>query len=117
VIVKFYQYKNCSTCRKAQKFLDSRGIAYESIDITTQPPSEDELSAMLVYQNGELRKLFNTAGLQYRELGMKDRLANMSIADAIDLLAVNGKLIKRPFLLGKTRGLVGYKEADWEKLI
>lgn len=115
--MKFYQYKNCSTCRKAQKFLDSRGVAYESIDITTQPPSEDELSAMLAHQNGELRKLFNTSGLQYRELGMKDRLANMSAAEAITLLSGNGKLIKRPFLLGDTLGLVGYKQADWKNSI
>jgi len=115
--VKFYQYKNCCTCRKAQKFLDSQGAVYELIDIITQPPSEDELNIMLGYQRGELRKLFNTAGLQYRELGIKDRLGDMSIAEAIGLLAINGKLIKRPFLLAKSFGLVGYKQADWESLV
>ena len=115
--VTFYQYKNCDSCRKARKFLKARGIEFEAIDITVQPPSVDELTVMLDHQNGELRKLFNTSGLQYRELEMKDRLPNMSKDEALALLASNGKLIKRPFLLSGDVGLVGFKEAEWDNVL
>jgi arsenate reductase (glutaredoxin) len=115
--VKFYQYKNCDSCRKARKYLDAKSIEFESIDITIEPPSVDELTVMLDHQNGELRKLFNTSGLQYRELNMKDRLPQMSIDEVLALLAGNGKLIKRPFLLSDGLGLIGFREADWDKAI
>ena len=116
--MKLYQYPKCSTCRKATKFLTEKGIEFESIDITQQPPLKDELSAMLASYDGELRKLFNTSGVQYRELKMKDKLPSMSVDQAIELLASNGKLIKRPFLLDQNnRGVVGFKEAEWETFI
>jgi len=116
--LKIYQYPKCSTCRKALKFLDANNISYTSIDITEKPPTKTELKQMLKHQNGELRKLFNTSGVQYRELKIKDKLPTMSEVEALDLLSQNGKLIKRPFLLSNTTGFVGFKEDAWsEQLI
>jgi len=116
--MRLYQYPKCSTCRKATKFLNEKGIEFDSIDITQQPPTKDELNAMLVSYDGEVRKLFNTSGVQYRELKMKDKLPSMSADEAIELLSGNGKLIKRPFLLdAKNQGVVGFKETDWEAFI
>ena len=112
--MKFYQYPKCSTCRKAAKFLDQQGVEYQSIDITEKPPAKVELKAMLASYQGDIRRLFNTSGVQYRELKMKDKLPNMSAKEAIDLSAGNGKLIKRPFLLNSDRqGVVGFKQDDW----
>lgn len=112
--MKLYQYPKCSTCRKAIKFLNEQGIEIKSIDITEKPPAKTELKAMLASYAGDIRKLFNTSGVQYRELKMKDKLPSMSAKEAIDLLAGNGKLIKRPFLLNADKqGIVGFKDADW----
>lgn len=116
--MKLYQYPKCSTCRKAVKFLNENNIEFSSIDITEKPPAKTELKAMLASYNGEMRKLFNTSGVQYRELNMKEKLPTMSANDAIDLLAVNGKLIKRPFLLNDAKqGIIGFKETDWQEFI
>ncbi|MBT3605336.1 MAG: arsenate reductase family protein [Candidatus Latescibacteria bacterium] len=113
--LKIYQYPKCSTCRNALKFLEANNIAYTSIDITEKPPTKAELKQMLKFQKSELRKLFNTSGVQYRELKMKDKLPTMTDAEAIDLLSQNGKLIKRPFLLSKSTGLLGFKEDAWQE--
>ena len=114
---KIYQYAKCSTCRNALKWLDARGQDYKAIDITETPPSKAELKTMLAHYDGDLRRLFNTSGVQYRELGIKDKLPTMSPARAIDLLSGNGKLIKRPFLLTRSKGLVGFKEDEWRKVL
>ncbi len=116
--MKLYQYPNCSTCRKAIKFLNENSIEFQSIDITKQPPKKVELQAMLKSYDGDVRKLFNTSGLQYRELNMKEKLPTMSAKEVIDLLAENGKLIKRPFLLNSERdGIVGFKQQAWQDFI
>jgi len=116
--MKLYQYPKCSTCRKAVKFLDENNVEYKSIDITEKPPAKTELNAMLASYSGDIRKLFNTSGVQYRELKMKDRLPDMPVKEAIDLLADNGKLIKRPFLLNTQKvGIVGFKEELWQDFI
>jgi len=114
--MKLYQYPKCSTCRKAVKLLNELEIEFESIDITLNPPSEEELAAMLTYM-GDKKKLFNTSGVQYRELGMKDKLPSMSDAEAIKLLSGNGKLIKRPFLLTEKSGIVAFKDDAWRELL
>lgn len=113
--MKVYTYKNCSTCKKAVKWLDSQGISYEELPIRETPPSKAELKEMLGHYEGELKKLFNTAGGDYREMDMKNKLPGLSESDAFDLLAANGNLVKRPFLLGDDFGVVGFKEADWEE--
>ena len=116
--MKLYQYPKCSTCRKATKFLNENDVEFVSIDITEQPPTVDELNAMLSSYDGEIRKLFNTSGVQYRELNMKEKLPVMSADQAVELLSGNGKLIKRPFLLNEAgKGIVGFKEADWSEFV
>lgn len=111
---KVYEYAGCSTCRKALKFLDARKIPYEKHDITSIPPSPAELKAMLK-QVRDVRKLFNTSGLVYKEMRLSEKLPGMSEKEALDLLAHNGRLVKRPFVLGSDFGLVGFKEEEWKK--
>jgi arsenate reductase len=115
-LVRVYEYSGCSTCKKALKFLDQRGVAYEKIAIVDQPPTVEELRTMLAFQGGEIRKLFNTSGQVYRELKLGEKLPSMTEGEALRLLASNGKLVKRPFLLSATQGLVGFKEDEWKKL-
>jgi arsenate reductase len=118
---KFYEYKNCSTCQKAAKFLDAKKAKYERIPIVEQPPSQSELWRMLGHlkeAGGSFKNLFNTSGQQYRELGIAEKIkAGMSEEEAVKLLAKNGKLIKRPFFLTGKSGTVGFKPDIWEKLI
>lgn len=111
--VRVYEYEKCSTCRQALKFLDARKVAYTRVPIVDQPPTLAELKAMLAY-TGELKRLFNTSGVVYRELGVGEKLKTMSEADALALLSKNGRLVKRPFVLLKDRGLVGFKEEEWK---
>jgi len=113
--MKIYTYKNCSTCKKATKWLNAHGISYEELPIRETPPSRQELEAMLGQYDGELRRLFNTAGGDYRELRLKDRLPGLSKEEAFELLTSRGNLVKRPFLIGKDFGLVGFKEEEWEE--
>lgn len=118
--MKVYEYRNCSTCKKALKFLDDRGIAYRRLPIVEQPPSAAELKKMLAYLKaggGGIKSLFNTSGQAYRELGISERLKNsMSETEALKLLAANGKLIKRPFVLTPRAGTVGFKPEVWTRL-
>jgi len=114
--IKIYQYDNCTTCRNALKFLDKNGVSYEKISITESPPSAAELKKMLAFMDGDIRKIFNTSGLVYREMGLSEKLKTMSEDQAIALLAKHGKLIKRPFLLSSSIGTVGFKEAEWKKI-
>jgi arsenate reductase len=114
--VKIYEYSQCSTCRKALKFLEARGVDFQKIPIVETPPSKSELKTMLDFLDGDFRKLFNTSGVLYREMKLSQKIASMSANDAIDLLAKNGKLIKRPFLITDKVGLVGFNESAWAKV-
>lgn len=113
--LKFYRHEKCTTCKKAEAFLESHNIDHLSINIVTTPPSKKELSEML-HQVGDIRKMFNTSGQRYRELKLKDKLKELSDEEALDLLSGDGMLIKRPFLLGEDVGLVGFKDFQWEIL-
>ncbi len=113
---KVYHYKKCSTCVKALKFLRAKNLEFKDFDITEKPPTQKELKVMLEQYDGEIKKLFNTSGVQYRELKIKDKIKDMTKAEAIKLLSGNGKLIKRPFALHKDKGLVGFKEDEWKAL-
>ena len=115
--LRVWAYQGCDTCRKAQRFLAERKIAHELIAIRDHPPGVSELRAMLAHVGGDLRRLFNTSGGDYKALNMKDRLPGMSVDDALALLATNGNLVKRPFALGKNRGTTGFKPDEWERLI
>ncbi len=116
-MVRVYTYEKCSTCRNALKFLAARGVKAEVIPIRERPPTKVELKRMLGLMGGELRRLFNTSGMDYKALGMKDRLPELSEAEAIELLAGNGKLVKRPFLLTPDSGTVGFNEERWRELL
>ena len=111
--MKIYTYKNCASCKKAIKWLKIQGFTYDERPIRESPPPVSELKQMLDFQGGDLRKLFNTAGGDYRELDMKLKLPKMSQAEALNLLSSRGNLVKRPFLLGDSFGLVGFKEDLW----
>ena len=112
--LKVYQYDGCSTCKKALKFLDQKGIAYERLPIVDQPPTEAELKKMLE-SVGDLKRLFNTSGQLYREMGMSEKLKTLTEAQALKLLAKHGKLIKRPFALNSKAALVGFNESEWTR--
>lgn len=112
-MLKFYGYKQCGTCRKAEQFLKQAGIAYEFVDITEQPPSAEELTAIVARANVPLNKLFNTSGVQYRELKIKECLPALSQREILALLASNGRLIKRPLLTDGERATVGFNEAQF----
>lgn len=114
-MVRIYIYKNCDTCRKALKFLQAHGVAFEEIPIRENPPSKAELEQMLRACGGELRRLFNTSGMDYRALNMKEKLPGLSVKDALELLSKNGNLVKRPFLAGPQKLLVGFDEAEWSR--
>jgi arsenate reductase len=112
--VKVYQYSKCSTCRKALKWLQARGVSYDSVDIVTAPPKKAELQRAL--KSGlPLKKLFNTSGQSYREGGWSDKLGKVTEAQALDALASDGKLMKRPFILSGDAILVGFDEALYKK--
>lgn len=112
--LRVYLYTNCGTCRKAIRYLDKRGIAYEGIPIRETPPSPSELRRMLDAYDGDIRRLFNTSGSDYKTLHMKDRLPSMPENEALALLHSNGNLVKRPFVLGQHVALVGFRESEWD---
>lgn len=118
--IKIYEYKTCSTCQKALKFLTAKNIKYDRIPIVEQPPTAAELKKMLGYlkaKGGTFKNLFNTSGVQYRELNISEKIkSGMTEVEAIQLLSQNGKLIKRPFLVLEKTGLVGFKEDEWIEL-
>jgi arsenate reductase len=117
--LKIYEYKACSTCQKATKFLEKKGVKFERIPIVDQPPTVAELKRMLTFikaDEGTFKNLFNTSGVQYRELGIADKInGGMTESEALSLLSQNGKLIKRPFALSEKMGVVGFKEEIWKK--
>ena len=113
--MKFIYYPPCSTCKKAKNWLDEHGIAYEARDIKAENPSLEELKAWYPMSGLPLRKFFNTSGLKYKELGLKDRLPQMTEEEQLQLLSEDGMLVKRPILVKENSVLVGFKPADWEK--
>lgn len=115
--IRIYTYKNCGTCRKALKFLDANGLDYEKRPIRETPPAKTELKQVLKCLDGEIRRLFNTSGGDYRAMNLKEKLPQMTQAEAIDLLASNGNLVKRPFLIVGRIGAVGFNEAEWKRLL
>lgn len=113
----FLCYPKCSTCRKAQAFLDAHGAAYDLRDIRENNPTEEELRCWHAMSGLPLKRLFNTSGIPYRELGLSAKLPTMSEDEQFALLATNGMLVKRPLLIGDDFALVGFREAEWaEKL-
>lgn len=111
-MIKFYGYKKCATCRKAEQFLQQAGIHYEFIDITENPPCAEELMAIIERSNLPLHKFFNTSGVQYRELKIKQRLPALSHREIVALLASNGRLIKRPLITDGNHATAGFDKVQ-----
>jgi len=116
-MIKIYEYSGCSTCKKALKFLDGRGVTYERVDITQTPPTKKELKAALASVGGQIRKLFNTSGLVYKEMKLSETLAAMGEDEALALLAGNGRLVKRPLLMDGESVLIGFDETRWQQIL
>ena len=113
----FIQYPPCSTCQKAKKWLDAKGVAYTERHIKEEKPTYEELKAWYEKSGLPLKKFFNTSGLVYKSLGLKDKLPAMSEEEQLRLLATDGMLVKRPLVIGDDFVLTGFKEKDWaEKL-
>ena len=111
----FLCYPKCTTCQKAGKWLEEKGVSFTQRDIKTENPTEEELKTWWQRSGLPLRKFFNTSGLQYKALGLKDRLPTMTEDEQIALLATDGMLVKRPLLVGEDFVLVGFRPAEWEE--
>lgn len=109
----FVCYPKCITCQKARKWLDENGISYELRDIKTENPSAQELEQWYRRSGLPLKKFFNTSGLLYKSMELKDKLPGMTEEEMLHLLATDGMLVKRPLLVGEETVLVGFKEAEW----
>jgi len=112
-MLKFICYPKCTTCQKARKWLDDNGIKYEFRDIKLDNPTLDELSEWYKKSGLPLKKFFNTSGLLYKSLDLKNKLPTMSENEMLKLIASDGMLVKRPLLIGDSFVLVGFKEAEW----
>ena len=110
----FICYPKCTTCQKAQKWLDENGISYTFRDIKMENPTYEELSTWHRRSGLPLKRFFNTSGLLYKSMGLKDKLPQMSEDEMLKRLAADGMLVKRPLLVGDDFVLVGFKEAEWE---
>lgn len=115
--VLFVEYPKCSTCQKAKKWLDAQGISYEDRHIKEQNPSVEELRAWHEKSGADIKKFFNTSGMLYKEMQLKDKLPEMTLEEKYELLASDGMLVKRPVLVTEETVLTGFKEADWEKAL
>lgn len=113
----FLEYPPCSTCQKAKKWLDDRGITYEDRHIKLNKPSYEELKAWYEKSGLPLKRFWNTSGLQYRALELKDKLPTMTEEEQLRLLATDGMLVKRPLIVTEQGILTGFKEAEWERLL
>lgn len=113
----FLEYPKCSTCRKAKKWLDENGVFYEDRHIIEDNPTEKELRKWYEKSGLPLKRFFNTSGMKYRELKLKDKLPDMTEEEQISLLATDGMLVKRPLLIGDDFVLIGFKEQQWKETL
>lgn len=114
---KFICYPKCTTCQKAKKWLDENNIEYEIRDIKVENPNIDEIKDFYRLSGQPLKKLFNTSGLIYKSMYLKNKLSEMSEKDMISLLSTDGMLVKRPLLVSEDFILIGFKEKEWEEKI
>ncbi len=116
-MLKFICYPKCTTCQKARKWLDENHIEYTFRDIKTEKPTVEELAAWYQLSGLPLRKFFNTSGLLYKSMDLKNKLPSMTNDEMLELLATDGMLVKRPLAIGDGFVLVGFKEAEWMELL
>ncbi|MEY8321177.1 arsenate reductase family protein [Lachnospiraceae bacterium 46-61] len=114
--ILYLEYPKCSTCQKAKKWLETNNIIFEQRDIVKQNPTKEELKLWHEKSGMPLKKFFNTSGLVYKELNLKDKLKDMTEEEQYAILATNGMLVKRPIIVGENIILTGFKETEWEKL-
>ena len=114
--ILYLEYPKCSTCQKAKKWLETNNITFEQRDIVKQNPTKEELKLWHEKSGMPLKKFFNTSGLIYKELHLKDKLKDMTEEEQYALLATNGMLVKRPIIVTENIVLTGFKETEWEKL-
>lgn len=112
-----YWYPKCSTCKNAKKYLEEHSISFDTCDIVLSTPNKDLLKVIQKKSGKSLSKLFNTSGLKYRELGLKDKIKNMSDDEMLSLLESDGMLIKRPILITEEKAYIGFKEKEWSEII
>lgn len=113
----FIEYPKCTTCKKAKKWLDDHGIEYTDRHIKEDNPTADEIKQWHGISGLPLKRFFNTSGMLYKEMHLKDRLPEMSEEEQYDLLASDGMLVKRPIVVTEDRVLTGFKEKDWEEVL
>lgn len=113
--MKFICYPKCSTCQKAKKWLDENNIKYDERHIVEENPTFDELKNWYKMSGLPVKKFFNTCGLLYKEMNLKDKLQTMSEEEQLKLLSTNGMLVKRPLVINDNTVLIGFKEAEWSK--
>lgn len=112
----FIEYPKCSTCQKAKKWLDENKIEYVDRNIVTETPTKEKLKKWIPKSGLDVRKFFNTSGMKYRELNIKEKIKDMSEDEIYELLASDGMLIKRPLFISDTLILKGFKEKEWEQI-
>lgn len=117
IIMLVLVYRKCSTCQKALKWLDSHNVDYIERPIVEENPSYEELSKWYAISGLPLKKFFNTSGILYKEMNLKDKLPSMTEDEMLKLLATNGKLVKRPLVIGDDFVITGFKESQWEELL
>ena len=115
-MLKFICYPKCTTCQRAKKWLDDNGVEYELRDIKLDKPTLDELTEWYEKSGLTLKKFFNTSGLLYKSLDLKNKLPNMTDSEMLSLLSTDGMLVKRPLLIGDDFVFVGFKEGQWEEI-
>ena len=114
--MQFIEYPKCSTCQKAKKHLDQMQVSYQDRMIKEETPTEEELMSWIKKYNIEIKKLFNTSGLKYKELNLKEKLPTMSNQEKIKILASDGMLIKRPLLVMDDKIIIGYQETEYNNI-
>ncbi len=115
--ILFIEYPKCSTCQKARKWLIEHNIDFDSRNIVEENPTANELRHWLTLTDAPLKNFFNTSGLLYKSMGLKDKIPTMSENERIDLLSSNGMLVKRPLIIGKNFVCMGFKESEWNRAL
>ncbi len=116
-MIKFYCYTKCSTCKKAQKFLDEHNIVYELIDIKSYQFTSEEIKLIHQKSGKEIKRLFNTSGIKYRELNIKEKIKDLDLNNTYEILASDGMLIKRPLLVTDKSAYIGFNIAEYEDFV
>lgn len=114
-MITFINYAKCGTCKKAKKFLEAKGINFQDRQIVENNPTAEELKSFLKLSGQPIKKFFNTSGILYREMNLKDKVASGTEEELIEILSTNGMLVKRPLLVTEKTVLIGLKEAEWEE--